>query len=367
MKIFKTLKNDQRGLAALTITLFILIVLTLVMLAFSQIARREQRQSLDRQLSDSARNVAESGINDTIRYVRDPANQIPLETMDYKRDDCSEPLPSTISSTLDDDTGGNAVLRLSCILFDRAPSTLEYSAIDTYRGELISLRTSEGPSPNSVTFEWHDTDGGSIFTGCAQAGDAAALITYPTKETYSANCDAGMLKLLFMPVNNDGSITREELVDDSFSVYLRPVNGSPGSGNTVSYQRHANGPNTQGFVVPADCGSGKCKVTINNIPTFSGLYLRISSIYNNSATTITGATAANPAARFSEAQIMIDSTGRANDVLKRLQARVPLYERYDTPRYVLESMNGICKRLGVYPTNAAYPGYADNSDCGGIN
>ncbi len=50
----KTLSSDERGLAAVVVTVFVMIILSLVVLAFSQVARREQRQALDRQLSTQA-------------------------------------------------------------------------------------------------------------------------------------------------------------------------------------------------------------------------------------------------------------------------------------------------------------------------
>lgn len=355
MKSTNSLKNDQRGLAAITITFTIIIVITLIVLAFSQIARREQRQSLDRQLSSSAFYAAESGINDAIGYIKNPANAGALQLMDFKKDKCS-PNPPELTTDIDIDKN----YQKSCLLFDMAPNSLEYSSVDDYRGELISLKT-PGGVPKSVTVQWHDTDGGANFGGCVNYPDTNLFLSFPKKSDYATpGCDAGMLKLLFMPVKS-GAISRESLVDDSFTAYLRPARNAPAS--TLSYARHAAGSDNQGNVIPASCdpASGLCKATIDNISGYAGLYLRISSIYSNSVVSITGADTVGAPARFNDAQIKVDSTGKASDVLKRLQVRVPLYERYDTPPYVLESMNGICKRLNVYS------GSATNADCGGIN
>lgn len=354
MKMNTSLKKDQRGLAAITITVFILIVLTLVVLAFSQVARREQRQSLDRELVTAAFYVAESGINDATNYVRDPANTAALEAMNFEKKRCQD--APALNPSLDQ--GG--IFRESCVLFDRAPEILEYGSIDDYRGELLSLQTLNGSPPRNITIEWHDTNGGADFTGCASGG----LINFPNKDDYDNNCDASMLKVILMPVTND-SISRERLVDDSFTVYLRPVNGPTGS--AVGYSRHVGGADNQGLVVPANCTSGKCRATITNILPSNGLYLRISSIYNPSAVSIAGTYSDGASVRFTEAQVKIDSTGKANDVLKRIQVRVPLYEKYETPPYALEAMNGICKRLDVWPANGPTPGGADNNDCGGLN
>lgn len=342
MKKINILRKDQSGLAAITVSVFVLIVLTLVVLAFSQISRREQRQSLDRQLSTAAFYAAESGINDATNYVRNPAT-----AADVDKIKCED--PPAFNANLD--TSG--IFKESCVLFDRAPTSLEYSAIDSYRGELISLQTTSG-TPRSVTIEWKETNNDTPdFSTCT---DPADILKFPKQQDY--NCPASMLKLVFMPVIN-GSISREQLVNDSFYVFLRPVKGTTAS--TVSYSPHSGSTENQGSVSPADCTSFKCKATITGIPPSNGLFLRISSPYSKSATSITGFDQAGVQARYNEAQVKIDSTGKANDVLKRLQVRIPLYERYQTAPYALEAMNGICKRLDVYP------GYANNDDCGGIN
>ncbi len=348
MKTTNSLRKDQTGLVAITVTIFVILVLTLVVLAFSQIARREQRQALDRQLSTQAFYVAESGINDATNFIR--TNALPLE-----KKKCSD--APALSPALDTD----GIFRESCVLFDRAPTSIEYSSVDDYNGEFISLKTATG-TPRTVTFEWHDSKGGSDFSKCATAG----FLSYPKMGSnpgeYSDGCAASMLKVVFMPVNS-GSINREELVDASYAMYLRPVAPPLASGNPT-YQRHDSGADNQGFVVPAGCDttSGKCKATIN-FPAFGGLFLRFSSIYNPSTLSITGKDVGGTAVRFTEAQASIDSTGKTNDVLKRMQVRVPLSPHTQTAPYVLESMNGICKLLGVYPAVGANPPGAVDGGC----
>jgi Tfp pilus assembly protein PilX len=54
----------QSGVASLMVTMVMMIVISLIVLGFAQISRREQTNSLNRQLSTQAFYAAETGIND---------------------------------------------------------------------------------------------------------------------------------------------------------------------------------------------------------------------------------------------------------------------------------------------------------------
>lgn len=346
MKNLKQLRTNESGLAAIMVTVFLLVIISLTVLAFAEISRREQRQTLDRQLSNQAFYVAESGINDATKYLRNPDNLAAIVAADYKKETCSA--APVIAAQLDT----SATFQEICVLFDRAPKTLEYSSIDGYRGELLSLQTTTDVPPRSVIVEWNDIDGGQNFGGCEAI---ASIHNYPTQPTYSNNCDAGILRLSFMPVTN-GAISRERLAEDQFTVFLRPTRDTgPG---LVNYSRHASSSENEGFVAAADCSSGKCRATIQGLPPANGLFVKVTSIYSNSALTIEGRDASNQNVRFKEAQIKIDSTGKVSDVMRRMQVRIPFYPQEVTPPG-FESMNGICKRLDVYS------GYGVANDCGG--
>jgi Tfp pilus assembly protein PilX len=64
------LRKDQEGMVSIIVTMIIMVLLGLIVLGFAQLSRREQRQSLDRQLAVQAQYAAESGINQAADYVR---------------------------------------------------------------------------------------------------------------------------------------------------------------------------------------------------------------------------------------------------------------------------------------------------------
>lgn len=353
------ISSDERGLVAIVLTLFVMLVLSIVVLTFSQVSRREQRQSLDRQLSSQAFYAAESGINTMINCIR--TTPVPAQCSGVDNSNCG---PAIDASKRLDNAG---TFSYSCVLYDKAPPTIQYSSVDTQKGEFLSLETLNN-NLNKLKIVWNKSDGGSNFSGCADSGTITSFPASPG----DSNCDAGMLRLAFMPVSNAG-VNRNSLNDASYTVFLRPSRN--GSGVT-NYQFRSVGFDSQGQVVPANCSGTRCSVTISGMPAGGAVFLLVRSIYHNNAVDIEGYDNSGSTVRFSKAQVKIDSTGRASDVLRRLQVRMPLYEEYTNSRTVnvLDIMSGICKRLKVYPpVSSADPnisslaGYANNDDCGGIN
>ncbi len=355
----KRLQKDQTGLAAIMVSVFIILVLTLVVLAFSQITRREQRQGLDRQLVTQAFYAAESGINEATKFIRtdSPADGVQLERKNCVTDPPdklkSDPNPANDKTKLDN----NRVFKYSCVLFDRRPQELKYSNIHTdENGEVVSLKTGTNDLSN-LTITWKAAGvGGSNYGGCPTDPNAP----FPTQAGYPSDCNAGMIRVLLMPFYSGTELTREKLTNASYTVYLRPI--KTGGDSAITFTRHEAGAAGQGRVVAAKCDSpagspaaGLCTATIMGVPGGQGLFMHIRSIYKDSEVTISGTNVAGTPVRFTEAQAVIDSTGKASDVLKRLQVRIPLVEHYDLPAYVVETMNGICKRLNVYPNQPTNP------------
>src|SRR5262245_1378660 len=122
MSTFKLAKN-QKGMVSILVTMVIMIVVSLIVLGFAKIIRREERQSLDRQLSTQAFYAAESGINDAVKKISDDIkNNVTVPT----KTSCDPDNHYTTSNQLDGTT-----ITYSCLLIDPTPNTLEYSSINT--------------------------------------------------------------------------------------------------------------------------------------------------------------------------------------------------------------------------------------------
>jgi hypothetical protein len=81
---------------------------------------------------------------------------------------------------------------------------------------------------------------------------------------------------------------------------------------------------------------------------------RIKSVYNNADLRITATAVDNSGVNveFIGAQIAIDATGRANDVLRRINVHIGNPD-YPIPEAVIQSMDGVCKDVWIVPPSTA--------------
>lgn len=337
-------------MASLVIVILIMTLLSLIVLSMTKNANREQEQSLERQLSSQAFYAAESGINDARDYYTQHANDAdPTTKAPTTKTDCSG-----ISGAATGDqfpgyssTVGANVNKYSCVLYDAAPDSLEFSDVSTSTSVLMPIRDKSYSIIKNLTFTWKRPNNTSYnFSGCPASGFPTAL----------NNCDAGVLRIELINLSNTN---RDALVDNDFLAYV-----SPGSGAATENYINGVGISNQGVDWAGSCTSGtdgECKLTIQNI-NLTNMLLHMRSIYNNNQVSITGTDPLGNPIHFRDGQMMIDSTGKATDVLKRMQVRVPLnqYGNGVYPEFSLQTAGGICKLLQIIPKDT---GQASSNSC----
>lgn len=343
MKKRTNIVSNQSGMVAFVVTSFIIIMLSLVVLAFSQNVRREQRQALDRQLSSQAYYTAESAVNETSKYLLDKIASPGGLSTELKRKENCNPLPgSDGDKLLGQDTDGGGTFKYSCVMWKTDPEELHFDALDD-QGKTVSLDT--GGNLSSVTITWReansDPEAGVNFS-CGSGNN------FPTSSAYT--CNMGMLRIAILPFKSGG---RDNLIDSTFTTFAWPRN-DPADPN-VSFNLHSAGPEYQGDVNSGGCvnenNDRRCYITITNLPTGKN-YLLVKSLYKKSNVVVTGSSGGAPA-KFTEGQIMIDATARASDIIKRIKAYIPYREYASVPGYSVQTADGICKTLEVWPTGSS--------------
>jgi Tfp pilus assembly protein PilX len=73
-------RKDERGLVSFMITLIMMMVITLIVIGFTQVVNRNRRITLDRQLSAQAFYAAESGINDVVKQIKTDGYTVQSQT-----------------------------------------------------------------------------------------------------------------------------------------------------------------------------------------------------------------------------------------------------------------------------------------------
>lgn len=344
MKIQKTLKNDQAGIASMVIVILIMTLLTLIVLGMTQNSNREQRQSLDRQLSSQAFYAAESGVADAKDYVaKYPVDAPPAKTKCNGSEITHAPVISGDqfpgrTSQVGEDPG----IRYSCVLYNRIPPNLKFGSVPVDSSQLVPIEDAGGLTIDTLSFSWHQEKSSADFAGCPSQ-DPSQLGNLP--DNLANNCEAGMLRVEL--INPEPAPSKQVFLDRVFLAYFKPSRGA--AAGAIQYGSGL-GLHKQGALVNGNCDSGECKVTIRNIGS-KKLYLHLRSIYKPNSVEITGKLDNGSNVRFRGAQMEIDSTGRAVDLIKRISQRIPLtgIKSDILPEFVIQTSDDICKRLQIVP------------------
>jgi hypothetical protein len=321
--------RDQKGLVSIVVTLVFVSIISVVVLSFAFLVRREQQQALDRQLSTEAFYAAESGISEAVAGLKDGS----IDTLS----NCDDTTSAGITFK-DKQIGDNSFI--SCVLVNRSPSSLEYTEIPTDRSQLVRL-TSNGNSISSIEISWQSTDpADSTFSSDANFG----LPTAGWSGSFAEH--TGIVRTELFHLN--GAINRGLMSTNVTTFFLYPLTQGPNP-NSIDIRA----PGTDGAFVTGDCDAGqtpkKCKSVLNNVNATTA-YLRLKALYQPVNLSIVAYNGDGVAMPIEGEQAVIDSTGKAGSVLRRVQVRVPLRTDYEFPEFALETADDICKRLEVLPT-----------------
>jgi Tfp pilus assembly protein PilX len=334
----KQLVHAEGGFASLVVGLILIVVLGLMTIGFARLSRHEQQQALDGQLASEANYAAESGINDVINGIQN--NLITTSTTGVNTGSClSLPLAGTATNYLNTTYD----VSYSCVIVYLKTAALEYSNVNY--GSSRSIVTSTTGPLTSLTVNWGSADTHSSFPPIGTK--------FPTFPTWNTDNYPPVLQLSITPLNS--TMTRTNLIDNAFTVFLYP--SSSGS-STVNYNlSNVTAGNKNGTIIPGSCTTATapydCKVTITNV-TGTGQYLiRVLDLYDASDIRMTGTDSGGNPVVFSGGQAEIDVTGKAKDVLKRLNVSVPI-NGSSYPDYALEAQN-ICKQIETGPVTLQNP------------
>lgn len=376
--------HDQQGFASLVIAVVIVLVLSLTTVGFAQLMQREQRSALDRQLSSQAYYAAESGINDAAKAINAgfilgknkcgpfTASDIASMQTDTAILSTSKTAASTYlgpqTPTTTNSVGSDA--QYTCLTIDPAPLSIQYQSIGTDQPKDTEL-TGVDPTDSTttklidhITISWQATSGTATFaplswqtgTGCASAP------CFQTQSTWNGAGVAPVLRIALTPLTS-GQTDRANLTNLTYAAFLYPSGGALGTAggdNITSGQGDSSGR-----IISGNCNAGntdagsttplQCNVSITGLNA-ANYMLDLRSIYSDSAVTIKayGGVGGNTQLRIKNAQDLIDSTGQSQDVLRRVQVRIPTHNTYYHPDFDVETAGNVCKQLQLIPQSLGY-------------
>ena len=354
-------RKNSAGIVSILVTLIMMIVITLIIVGFTQLSTQNRRQALDRQLSNQAFYAAESGINDTLRIIKSINGTIPIKP------DCANNPPYdslNTSGTLD------ATVKYTCIKVDPLVKEIRLQNLSPGESRLIKVNTknADGTTSNNVAqfvFNWSpkigtnvDYSSENVNGTCTDAGDNWDQTSY--------QCPYAVVRVDVLKLSGLSSMSAANLAKNTVTLFIYP-NGGLALMTAGSIKSAADGSITINGVAGKKVGmygSGcnyvwaYCGGAINVEGGASGTsyLMRVTPLQ----TTATGfsvlaySNAAFPSDEssrlyFADQQVLIDSTGQSNGVLRRVQVRANVngLSAQGVPLGAIESRNDVCKAFGA--------------------
>jgi hypothetical protein len=345
-------KTSQLGMVSIMVTMLMMIVISLIVLGFAQVSRREQTEALDRQLSTQAFFAAESGVNDARSVIKQKlADGQPIP----EKDTC-DTTTTTTNYPFDPSIDPNNKVSYTCLLVTTKLNNVTGTIAANGDPIVLPIEPSSG-SLSSFRVNW--TPESPTTTAAITGGCTSVAGTFKTSGVAGAwNCPFGVLRLDIVPTD---VLARANLMAGQHTMFLYPT-----SANGVGTQDYAT---SNGAVPTMNCtAAAGCNILINNVTGNGKFAIKASAIYKGGTFTI-AAQDGGPDLELMNAQVSIDVTGRARDVLRRIQVRLPLTNATGIADTALTSGSAICKHFqygsGTFsiPSDIKLPQDDNNPTC----
>lgn len=365
-------KSNQVGAVSLFVVVFAALLMTVVTVGFIQLMVKDQQQATASDLSQSAYDSAQAGVEDAKRLLL--ALQACGESADIKCEQYRTAVSSGACSTLSDasivaNTGGETLIEqggsddamldqaYTCVTIDPNPTAYRRPLL---RNQSLIVPLRAVGEFNRVEINW--------FTRSDAGGNTAALESADT--------------VLLPPVDNKWwassapPILRTQLIQTGESFQLNDFEDAAGASTLFLYPR-ATGSETGDFALnarrspttaptPVKCrpnfntSNYACSMTLalpapkNGSLMNRGANLRLSSLYNDTQIELKLLNTAGEYVKFDSVQAEVDSTGRANDLFRRVKARVELTASMPYPEAAVDIAGNLCKEFFVTDDPAEY-------------
>lgn len=333
-------------MASIMITMITMIVVSLIVLGFATISRREQGNTLDQQLSTQAFYAAESGVEDARTIIEN----------DVKT---NQPILPRTSCTAN--AGGATYATGSQMVLDAAHN-VSYSCLLVNPALTSAVYTGVGEQPTVVPIDATQTitQLDIAWSPTNNASPSAAACPASTAKTFSPSaswsCNYGLLNVNLVPTS--GGLTRAGLMSSTLSSIFEPLKAG-GTAN-VSYSGNVGKANVTGVVCTSGAGA-QCTVKIIGMGGSDNVSLELSSLYQDSNITVSayhGGTLLT-----TSGQVAVDVTGNAGGVLRRIQVRIPTNNTSNLiPAYAFQSNAAVCKRYELDKSYFHIPNDITNPD-----
>lgn len=388
-------RMSQKGAVSLFVVIFAMLIITVITVSFLRLMVADQQQSGDTNLSQSAYDSAMAGVEDAKRaliYYQTQCADTPSScaslASSVESTTCNEGLKKTgiVNITLPGEvpvevsSDGSTVLNQAYTCVTMQLETENYiGTLTANESQIVPLIGTSGF--DTVTVRWFDRDDVNNSTGAVSL-DSGSTSPKPllAQASWPGNRPSVMRTQLIQFGSNfklsDFDIYNSSSQINAASLFLYPIpGGSVGATQTTTFtgrDMRSTGPGDEpdadsasNSPLPVKCvatvGSGNyaCSMSIT-LPTPIGggnrtAFLRLTPFYNATSFEVVlsnGApTTSGSIVKFKDVQPIVDSTGRANDLYRRVQSRVDLFDTsFPYPDAAIDVNGNFCKDFSVTDT-----------------
>ncbi len=365
----------QQGVVSLFIVMFTTILLSVVAVGFLRLMLQEQKQATNQDLSQSAYDSAMSGVEDAKRVLRmcaqgGEAGEQACEAIDSGSDKCDTVSAAGVVTGQADSTetiikgadgsGQRMQQGYTCVIINpQSPDFL--GNIIGGESRLVALKAAGTNDIGRVSIEWmhKNSSGGSASYAGGETDDLQAptidpAVLLPQKSDWSPDAPALLRVQAVLPTDANKVTTADLDTSINSTVYLRPAvitqagadlsvvlpPRSAGSATTVSSSPMAVNCSKDKY----DNGGYACKAVFQvSVPHESNVaFLRLTSLYRDTSIRVAMESGSGGAILFDGVQPVVDSTGRAGNIFRRVSSRLNM-SQFILPPAAINVTGSICK------------------------
>ncbi len=346
-------QNFDRGVSSLFVVIFTSVLLSIITVSFIGLMIREQQRAVDDQLSRGGYDAALSGVEDGKRVLAAcrAGSAAACTAINSKSCDTVQTALGIGSATevvVQSTSGAGSDLdqAYTCVIINR--DTADYLGKLTGHDSSAIVPLMATNQFNTVKVSWYTQDDAVNYS--LTTPDSPTNPRLPPLNSWRAGATS------YPP------IMRFQLIQHQTPVQLNDFDGNDGARTTFLFPSQINpgvinldSPDTRRSTTPgypyrvycipqASRLTYACSATIT-VPNANSRtsYVRLTSIYGGTNFQVQMLQNSTPVG-FSDVQPSVDATGRANNVFRRVEARVePINDDVPYPRATVDITNNFCK------------------------
>ena len=273
MKSMSKTELREQGMVSIIVTMVMIIVISLIVLGFSEVTRRNQREALNNQLSTQAYYAAESGVNRAAAYISNNPSQTITTT------NCKDFITGTATNPYLNGTYGangsagtnvlDAATRteFTCLTVNTTPGSLEVKPLSQTSSQVWHIQDAAGNPFTSFNLTW-------LKDPVVAVDGACGSVTGNSQYGPAWNCAYGILRIDLVSIPASGTVTNALLEDpkNTTTLFLEPSYAATASVSAslalpVAATTPCAGPNCPAQIVHVKCSqpsvADKCNLVLN--------------------------------------------------------------------------------------------------------